>query len=103
MPEFIPGPWTLTRNGDLLGPDGEKLLLTGVRLLMGGTPAEKAEAAANTRLLWAAPELMEALIDLVVEIEELKGIAWCEDETHLKTAIDRGRATVVKAKGESHA
>jgi hypothetical protein len=86
MPDWTPGPWTLTRNGNLLGPDGEKLLLSGVRLLMNGTPAEVAEARANTRLLWVCPDLLAACeLALPHLVHEL--------------AADTVRAAIAKAKG----
>jgi hypothetical protein len=100
MPEFTPSPWTLARNGDLLGPDGEKLLLTGVRLLMNGTPAEVAEAQANTRLLAAAPDLLEALEFLIPAAEECMLLtgngALSEDD---EVILDIARAAVAQAKG----
>jgi hypothetical protein len=90
MPDWTPGPWTLARNGDLLGPDGEKLLLTGVQLCINGTPAEKVEARANTRLLWAAPDLLAACeLALPHLVHEL--------------AADTVRATIAQAKGVTDA
>lgn len=94
MPDWTPGPWTLAPNGDLLGPDGEELILSGVQLSINGTPAEKSEAAANTRLLWAAPDLLAACEEAIAEARE-------RDEDMGMNCWPAMIAAVAKAKGET--
>jgi hypothetical protein len=53
-------PWTKDKHG-IYGPDGEKIQVAGVSLVLNGTPTEKAEAEANRDLLFAAPAMLEAL------------------------------------------
>jgi hypothetical protein len=55
-----PLPWTRDRHG-IYGPDGEKIQVAGVSLVLKGTAAEKAEAEANRDLLFAAPWMLDAL------------------------------------------
>jgi hypothetical protein len=56
---YTPLPWTKDKHG-IYGPDGEKIQVAGVSLVLNGTAAEKAEAEANRDLLFAAPLLLAA-------------------------------------------
>lgn len=72
-PKFTPGPWSLkfdtypglldgelyTVFQGLVGPDDKGIRLRGVTISMGGK--ENDEAMANSRLIAAAPEMLEAL------------------------------------------
>lgn len=75
QPKFTPGPWSLkfTSLSDfgldgetfdaIYGADGKKLTVRGVSMAFGGDPND--EAMANTRLIAAAPDLYEALVEFL--------------------------------------
>ena len=53
---FIPGPWTLDEDGDVVTEGGRVLVV-----LMGGDVPKEIDVA-NARLIAAAPDLLEALV-----------------------------------------
>lgn len=57
MSAHTPGPWRVGDYGHILAPDGQPIEVEGVALPMVSTPVSKA----NSRLIAAAPDLLEAL------------------------------------------
>ena len=62
-------------------------------------PHTRATNEANARLIAAAPDLLEALEDMLAQAEfaaEVRG-----GEGHMKHAMRKARAAIAKAKGEA--
>lgn len=59
-----PGPWRINEFGEVIGGDGRKLLASGISLTSGNHDYA-AIAAANARLIAAAPDLLEIVRDIV--------------------------------------
>ncbi len=68
--KHTPGPWIVTRDGPefLIGPDCNAPRVAIVHGLYGDT--DDSTPAHNSRLISAAPELLEALRSLVRAVEE---------------------------------
>ncbi|MFU5179168.1 hypothetical protein ACM7XV_21165 [Pseudomonas aeruginosa] len=62
MSKHTPGPWCQDKWGSLMTEGGQDVLLRGITTISAGSDERIAEAEANTRLISAAPELLEALI-----------------------------------------
>jgi hypothetical protein len=95
-PGYTPGPWRVFTT-----TDGSKLI--GIGELNGGGITDcgfgvwrggDAEAIANARLIAAAPDLIEALQDI---LEYSGGAASALDDEYV---MDRARAALSKALGE---
>lgn len=56
---------------------------------------------ANANLIAAAPDLLEALMDVLSEFESLIDAAWESTEDHDKERINKARSAIAKALGES--
>lgn len=115
MSEFTPGPWTISGvyidSWSVIAPDGFKIAtieeapileayqeLTGHRHWSeapGETFIERpiAEVEANTRLIAAAPELLEALMRLRYVVQTRDG--------DLLGAVSQATDAINKARGES--
>ncbi|HCL3801970.1 TPA: hypothetical protein N2B48_006062 [Pseudomonas aeruginosa] len=65
MMKHTPGPWCQDKWGSLMTEGGQDVLLRGITTISAGSDERIAEAEANTRLISAAPELLEALVALV--------------------------------------
>ena len=78
--KHTPGPWTQDKYGNVKTPSGGMLVTDGVAL--GGYSTE--ETRANARLIAAAPELLEALKDIV-------------DNGIGTEAVKRARSVIAKA------
>jgi len=99
-----PGPWQwsdeyLTSNQDktwsLLGADGYGILSCDG---LGNSPQEiGSNGRANARLISAAPDLLEALVDLIGWVPGAN--SWHTDGP--VNAVERARAAIRKARGES--
>lgn len=93
MAKHTPGPWTRKFGQDVYqgsGPfDALRLIATGTPT--NGSPDELAEAFANARLIAAAPELLEALDELLAAAENF--------ERPSDKAIASARAAIAKAEG----
>lgn len=61
MSKPTPGPWKRDEYGDITNPAGHRVNFRGVSTLMSSIEERMAEAEANTALLIAAPDLLEAL------------------------------------------
>jgi hypothetical protein len=87
------GPWTRDKYGSLLGPDGRNVMLRGVSIAASGSMV--AEAEKNTDLITAAPDLLEALNNILVGMEASGG--WYDDDD----LFDAGMRAYNKATGAS--
>ncbi len=63
MSKHTPGPWCQDKWGSLMTEGGQDVLLRGITTISAGSDERIAEAEANTRLISAAPELLEALTE----------------------------------------
>jgi len=90
------GPWTIDSFGNIQTPKGV-LRLKGVALPCGSV-SDKSEVMANTRLIAAAPDLLEALEHLVAIVDIHQdatdnSFAWAE--------FVLANQAIAKAKGEN--
>ena len=104
-PAHTPGPWkvsTLFDKHDALlidGPEGSGV--TVARVACFGAQAETPHAQLpNARLIAAAPELLEALHQLIVVIG-LTAIKYQSALDILQAAVDEARAVIAKATGSA--
>lgn len=90
-PKHTPGPWSI-------GPKYPKGLVSVIHLDETGTFREIAEAdtKANATLIAAAPEMLEALVEIGEELDEQGKLDLLSDETRELLA-----RAIVKARGES--
>lgn len=98
MTKFTKGPWELFLTGD------ERCIYIGLDLFGSSNKVvttvdcddlPEAEAQANSRLIAAAPELYEALDDLVRITDDGFNL------TSISVAIQIARAALAKARGEA--
>jgi hypothetical protein len=85
MSKHTPGPW-VQRKGELKGSDGNNVCVWGLGL---AHCSRDAVAEANARLIAAAPDLLEALKE-IVQRNEIQH--WFN--------LDQARAAIAKAEGE---
>ena len=93
---YTPGPWYKDEYGELRGSDEGivKVYALGVSSLT--TRVDDPEPEANTRLMIAAPELLEALDNALKLITSLTG----PDDEIAQTVIREGMDAIKKARGE---
>ncbi|MFU7023757.1 hypothetical protein ACM75T_30090 [Pseudomonas aeruginosa] len=91
MMKHTPGPWCQDKWGSLMTEGGQDVLLRGITTISAGSDERIAEAEANTRLISAAPELLEALEACVARITEEVADAEFLDE------VEQARAAIAKA------
>lgn len=102
MSKHTPGPWHIPSHlsgADGIGPkDGYEIITCCCCGSIGGDSKE--QEIANARLIVAAPELLEALENLVLQIQDhnygIKSPAQYETN-----AFVAARAAIAKAKGET--
>ena len=102
--KHTPGPWyNSTANPHAVNKDGKGLAI-GIATTHGTDDANYSdffpsteEAKANARLIAAAPELLEALVVALMDLEQAQA------ETHIdfRGSIDAVRAAIAKATGET--
>lgn len=95
MSKHTPGPWGQDKWGSLQTEGGQDVLLRGITTISAGSHERIAEAEANTRLISAAPELLEALQDL----DALRGPFPPSDEA-VEDAWRKASAAIAKATGQ---
>ena len=85
--KHTPGPWEVrkTASGNPFIYAGQ-LNVAGVAMVRAGVDSATAEA--NARLIAAAPELLEALI---------QAVAWIEGEITAVNALSKAHAAIAKA------
>lgn len=88
MSKHTPGPWCKDKWGSLMTEGGQDVLLRGITTISAGSDERIAEAEANTRLISAAPELLEAL---QVCIQQITALCSADD------VPDQARAAIAKA------
>lgn len=89
MSDFTPGPYIIAPPG---GPQGPFFGLVNGQ---GNVVATQIVGEANTRLFQAAPELLEALRNLLSECET----AWCVEEDEFGPNVEAARLAIAKAEG----
>ena len=105
MSEHTKGPWEVARTdaGIIVRTESAKKTRFGASryAAIGGfdrsNPEQLAEALANARLIAAAPELLEALEELSLLMDDVRNGEYTPD--HLTT--QPARAAIAKAKGEA--
>ncbi|UPW35942.1 Ead/Ea22 domain-containing protein [Pseudomonas phage EM] len=81
MTQFTKGPWKLNKYGNLISAvDGKDILLRGVTVMCSGNDDMMKVAGANMNLVAAAPELVEALEDMISRLKSALGLLKCDDE-----------------------
>ncbi|HCA6585646.1 TPA: hypothetical protein MXV30_004524 [Pseudomonas aeruginosa] len=104
MSKHTPGPWRLDKWGSLQTEGGQNVLLRGITTISSGSDEVIAEAEANTRLTSAAPELLEALENLMAAYSQpedricCNGVdCGCMGATTYQQAEHYARAAIAKA------
>ena len=110
MSEYTKGPWVYDKRGEnLVGQKGIRIRVYGSGLSFSGLPDD--ESVANSRLISAAPELLEALKSLRVPLKiqfdlhtrmcENEGIDITTSKAYLtaKSRVDMADAAIAKAEG----
>lgn len=96
MNKHTPGPWHVVPYGDgnqkVVCSDEAGNWRIAFMATSSGSREELAEIKANARLIAAAPELLEALKDLVTSVEALRVVG-------LDKEIELARAALSKAEG----
>lgn len=95
MSKHTPGPWGQDKWGSLQTEGGQDVLLRGITTISAGSDERIAEAEANTRLIAAAPELLEALEKAVEPLEMYKCYGWPDYDgviRQIKSAIAKATA-----------
>lgn len=89
MSKHTPGPWDKWQTIAAHAATAEEMKVV-LAFFYGGKPEKEEEAIANTRLIAAAPDLLEALQLILSSIS-----GWGADTTPL----DKARAAISKATG----
>ncbi len=96
MSKHTPGPWGQDKWGSLQTEGGQDVLLRGITTISAGSDERIAEAEANTRLIAAAPELLDALEDAVNRLTSSLILLKCDDD-FIKKETAKARAAIAKA------
>jgi hypothetical protein len=97
MSKHTPGPWVRDGYGTIKTPSGKTLRVTGVAMPCGGRPGDFAEVDANSDLLTAAPELLEALKRAEEFLE--RSTEYRVGHPGFEQANAQARAAIAKAEG----
>lgn len=95
-----PYPWVQDKYGNVKNANGETVKLTGFALSCGYTPKDDS-CYVNTKMAIAAPELLEALEELVSATTSVRGIDEDMENFYCTKAFVKAREAIAKAKGES--
>jgi hypothetical protein len=87
MSTHTPGPWKKSKYGELKNPEGQQVMVWGCGIAHS---MRTSETEANARLIAAAPDLLEALKE-IVQRNEIQH--WFN--------LDQARAAIAKAEGEA--
>lgn len=87
------GPWLRDQYGQIKAGN-QTIRVNGVSLPCGGKPDDFKEVEANSNLIAAAPELLEACVEMLTEM-----MVW-EDHQGTHPAAIKARAAIAKATGE---
>lgn len=96
MRKHTPGPWVQDKWGRLQTEGGQDVLLRGITTISSGSDELIAEAEANTRLVSAAPEILDALEDAVNRLTSSLILLKCDDD-FIKKETAKARAAISKA------
>lgn len=103
MSTHTPGPWQATADGYVSKASSEEGYVRYTSPWCDGAWDGDAEAIANGTLMAAAPDLLEALVELTTADDD---ILKCDDPTGKSIierkvkAITKARAAIAKARGE---
>lgn len=100
---WTPGPWVTKRDGDFVTMSGHDLAWTDfaeVVVRIHGEPTDDPEGIANAHLIAAAPELYEALKD-VLRSARKDFMTGPEGDIEFREAYSEAFATLRKARGEA--
>lgn len=100
MNKHTPAPWVIAENSKTfiyaLNEKGTNVFFANVQ----DPHTSKEELEANARLMAAAPDLLEALIDCEKRLTNMVGMSdLCANE--IQRSINLARAAIAKARGES--
>lgn len=95
MRKHTAGPWSVGRFGQITNNSNEMIRLEGVSLSGISDP----ETRANRDLFAAAPDLLEALERLKIEVV-LSDVDMDYIEKHFRPWLDKAEAAIKKARGE---
>lgn len=93
MSEPTPGPWTIFHETHVMG--GDRLVAACGGYVNSAYPAHDTNAA-NARLIAAAPDMREVLLDILGWVSRNDG--W---EVMPKLLREKARAAIAKAEGKS--
>lgn len=85
------GPWHQDKYGSIRAADGETIAFRGVSTLCAGSDERIAEAEANTALACAAPDLLEALENLIAKAEFFGMGDSCDEYAAAQYAVAKAR------------
>ena len=96
MSKYTPGPWFFSEpigaeHAEVRDKDGRRIAVT-----IGGYPMRTRTEDANARLIAAAPELLEALEELSLLMDDVRNGEYTPDHLTTQPAC----AAIAKAKGE---
>ena len=98
---YTKGPWNFDKWGKIMNPHGEQICVDGVSIPCGYRPDDD-PAKANSRLVCAAPDMAEALRDLLARLGKYidrrvpdDGPDW--EFSNLWKEIEKARAALAKA------
>lgn len=100
MNEHTPGPWNNYQGDDIYcvyDQSGKKICTVEPVDIVGWNAVYRAEAEANESLIVAAPELLDALEEMVISFAQFEIYEYQGD------ALEKARAAIAKAKGATDA
>lgn len=106
--KHTPGPWRVSSESPriiqkdyrAIGSDAGFLIASTMGHDNSGFYASEQEADANARLIAAAPELLEALTDAVIDFDNWAAHEDNHPHEHLVVWVEKARAAIAKAKWE---
>ena len=98
-----PGPWFSVKNGAYKWVESPAhTVCVFYQWNSDGSMSESEDAAANARLISAAPDLLAALDSLLKTfVDDLSECGYDEDDINDHDGVKRARAAISKAKGEA--
>lgn len=94
--QHTPGPWGLTDEGDIAGPNGRVAVLNTLQV----ADCTQDEWEANARLIAEAPAILEALIEALPYVECAEDDD-CYKPGAVRAVAKRMRAAIARATGRA--
>ena len=101
MGKHTQGPWSRDKYGAMIDAMGDSVILRGTTTFCSGSDDRMAIAEANTDLACAAPELLEALLDIVNDYCDRFDMTSPSTNPGMKHVVQAGREAIAKARGEA--